>query len=906
MGKNKIYLSKSFFFIFSFIVITGCLKKRSSNFYYTENGSKKEIKIILDSIGIVKKVNANLDSLKIRLHNQGYKYIRSLTKEFIIAVPENNNTFYQSLLFQITKQLTTTNSDLIESAGLIIYKQNSEIPFFVTDEVIIEFKHNLSNLEKDSFIKKQKLKVIQQNPFHPQQVVVIPLNSVNNIFEKIISINDTNYVKYATPNFLIPIYSHANPSLDLQWYFKNTGSMGAITTGIPDADCDAELAWNFTKGRRDIIIAILDGGFEMSHPDLRPGFAINESEMRGNIGVDDDVPENKKVDDSIGWNFHGCDQNNPMICGSSDIDKDEHGTAVAGIAGAVHYIDESTSGVCPGCSILPIERGANEFAIAQAFDYSVNRGAKIISCSFGFPAYPMSSDDLTIADAVQRAIDSGVTVFIAADDQYIETCNSPNPDWVVLPNVISVSRSNNFDKFDESAYGNCINLLAPSYDQTRAGTLGIATTDLLGTEGYNNRIFSSTCGFPETIDLDYTTCFNGTSASTPLVAGIAGLILSLDPSRTPKQIQYLLQDCADKIDTTNGHYSPKNGYSNFENPVDSTAVSKTGYGRVNAYEAVKIASSDIANGGRNGVDIFLRDNILDWGNTEQPSNVLFESPRSTIAHYRSQDIKVDASDASGNFNPPANSKIFEDFMDEKPIADKINKVYVRVHNRGYRTAANVNVKLYWVYGGTALPPLWSNFPEDITGDPTWNFLGSVPLKKLQYSGASVAYTDEDLSQIATFDFLAPIPVAGQRNHYCLAAIVDSPEDDHLEVSQFAGITSLDEATPNFNNITHRNYSIIISSEPDASANPLTINNPFPFPVPAKINIINPTNIIPQISGIYVDSVFVMNPKESRTFFVYFKKTGIKYPAELTIQQEFILPGKKKRKIYGGYTFVFTK
>ena len=102
------------------------------------------------------------------------------------------------------------------------------------------------------------------------------------------------------------------------------------------------------------------------------------------------------------------------------------------------------------------------------------------------------------------------------------------------------------------------------------------------------------------------------------------------------------------------------------------------------------------------------------------------------------------------------------------------------------------------------------------------------------------------------------------------------------------------------------YSIIISSEPDASANPLTINNPFPFPVPAKINIINPTNIIPQISGIYVDSVFVMNPKESRTFFVYFKKTGIKYPAELTIQQEFILPGKKKRKIYGGYTFVFTK
>jgi subtilisin family serine protease len=887
--------------VFLFLITAGCQNKKYFITTYSTKGVMQTVTISLDSIGIVLKAKTDTNNLKSRLSKEGFEYYRNVNDQFIIAKTIGKKSFSQQTLLQTAKNISRANKDLIEAAGLVMYRDNIKTPFFLTDEITMEFKSHLTQKSIDSFIQQHELEIIQQNPYHKQQIVAIPKKPVKDIFKKIFSLHDSSYVLYATPNLLVPIINRSSSYLDLQWHIKNSGVVGDVITGVDDADCDADLAWNFSRGDASTIITVIDDGFEMFHPDLRPGFAINESEINGTDNHDDDLPLNNKNDDSIGWNFHGCNAMTPFICGSADINAFKHGTAAAGVAGAINYTEESTSGICPNCSILPLEYGSHPFAIANAFDYARIRGAKIISCSFNYFVYPSGMlDDQTITGAIKRATDAGIVVCIAAANEPIDHGNlNVGSDWTILPEVISVSRSNNFDLFDDSGYGDSVDVLAPSYHETRSGSLGILTTDLLGNHGFNDED-GSTCGYTVPIGLDYTSCFYGTSASTPLVAGIAGLILSLDPRIQPKQVQYLLQDCTDKIDTTRGHYSKKNGRSNFD---DLVAVSVTGYGRVNAYESAKIAAP-VDKGGRGGVDIFLRDNILDWGNTEQPSNVLFNgNPRETIGHWKSQDIKVDAPNGIGS--RPTNSMEFEDFLDESPMANQTNKVYVRVHNRGYRPAANVNVKLYWVYGGTTLPLLWGTFPQDDSTDPTWHFLGNFSLKDLGYSGTSVAYTGYDLSQIATFDFIAPQPVPGQRNHYCLVALIDSPQDP-LNVPELTGITSLDVATPCYNNITHRNYSIIPSTDTDTSANTLLLNNPYAYPVSTLVKLEGAKNLIRRIDNIYVDCVFVMRPKETRRITIYFNKQPINHMAEITVRQEIILNEKKKRKVIGGYSFIFTQ
>ena len=301
-----------------------------------------------------------------------------------------------------------------------------------------------------------------------------------------------------------------------------------------------------------------------------------------------------------------------------------------------------------------------------------------------------------------------------------------------------------------------MDVLAPSAGTNTVasgrGTLWAPTTDRQGNHGYNNNNASAICPSadptaPPANATDYTLCFNGTSYATPLTAGVVGLMLTANPNLTRGQVQQLLQDTADKIEDSAGAYATDNGFSS---PATGTATH--GWGRVNAAEALRVAAP-VAQGGQGGVDIFLRDNRLDWGNTEQPSNTLFEPARGFIPHWRSEDIKVDAPPYQ---MPPTTGLAFENFIDETPsaVAGEVNRVYVRVRNRGPVTAGTVNVKLHWTQFGSALPALptdfWSSFPADSSDTSQWRPLdcsgtaSSVcTLTNLAYSGSSVANTAAD-------------------------------------------------------------------------------------------------------------------------------------------------------------------
>ena len=138
------------------------------------------------------------------------------------------------------------------------------------------------------------------------------------------------------------------------------------------------------------------------------------------------------------------------------------------------------------------------------------------------------------------------------------------------------------------------------------GTLNVATTDRTGNAGYNNTSpqnaatgFDPTFCPGETANRAYTLCFGGTSAATPITAGIGGLVLALRPNLTRQQVQRLLQDTCDKIEDSAGAYSDTTGFS-----APAGVQPTHGYGRVNAFEAARVAAAT-GPGARNGVDVFI-------------------------------------------------------------------------------------------------------------------------------------------------------------------------------------------------------------------------------------------------------------------------------------------------------------
>ncbi|TET60987.1 hypothetical protein E3J48_06095, partial [Candidatus Aerophobetes bacterium] len=153
-------------------------------------------------------------------------------------------------------------------------------------------------------------------------------------------------VLYATPNYLFsafgpirPQRSPNDPYFKDQWALKNTGQNG----GVSDADIHAPEAWYRSTGSREVVIAVIDTGIQIDHPDLASNIWTNPGEIAGN-GIDDD--NNGYIDDTHGWDFRNND--------SSVYDGiDWHGTHVAGIVGAVGNNGQGIAGVNWQVKIMP-------------------------------------------------------------------------------------------------------------------------------------------------------------------------------------------------------------------------------------------------------------------------------------------------------------------------------------------------------------------------------------------------------------------------------------------------------------------------------------------------------------------------------------------------------------------------
>lgn len=342
-------------------------------------------------------------------------------------------------------------------------------------------------------------------------------------------------VIFSHPNLIRPkkkAYVPNDPFYGQQWHLKNTGSNGT-TGGTAGEDINAERAWEITRGSSAVAVAVLDDGFDVGHQDFN-----SPNKVTG------------------GWDFVSNDADpRPARTG------DNHGTSCAGIAVANGNNGKGVSGVAPGCRFMPVRMLGEETdsAEAAAYSHAKNNGAQILSCSYNFTND--GSGFIPLPDVVYAAIDDAastgrggkgcVIIFAAGND----TSSSEFSGYNLHPKVIVVGATTNQGvKSDYSNFGPSIDVCAPGGPD--AGDM--MTVDRTGAAGYSSS--------------SYTSSFNGTSAATPVVAGVAALLLSNEPNLTRLQVRQRLIDSADFI---GGVTYDSNGHHDWY-----------GYGRVNAWKAL--------------------------------------------------------------------------------------------------------------------------------------------------------------------------------------------------------------------------------------------------------------------------------------------------------------------------------
>jgi len=366
-------------------------------------------------------------------------------------------------------------------------------------------------------------------------------------------------VVWATPNLFLGSHLFTlDPLYADQWHLNNVGQSG----GTPGADVDAPGAWQVTAGSPNIVIADIDDAIQRSHPDLAPNVWINPLEIPNN-GIDDDG--NGWVDDDRGWDFWDDDNNPSPNAGSFD----HHGTATAGIAVAAGNNNVGGTGIAYGAKLMPIRSNIvpalSPPDVATAVYYAAGRtadglgtwrGADVLTCSWGFDAPFQPLTDAFAWAGVNGRGGKGLPAFCASGNDGSATLFYPSSLAGSVPGVIAVGGSTHNDvRTGYSQYGADLDFIAPTSGQGA----GIVTTDRTGSAGYSSG--------------DYTGSFGGTSAATPLAAGIGALVLSLDANLSPEQVRGLMRNTTDLVGGVS--YGPDGRHIEY------------GFGRVNAASAVR-------------------------------------------------------------------------------------------------------------------------------------------------------------------------------------------------------------------------------------------------------------------------------------------------------------------------------
>ena len=262
-------------------------------------------------------------------------------------------------------------------------------------------------------------------------------------------------VLYAEPDQRIDYRVTPNdPLFGHQWALLNSGQRVVATAGTPGADIDAAPAWDLGTGSPSVIVADVDTGADLTHPDLAANIWVNPNETPGNH-LDDDG--NGLTDDVNGWDWADSD-NSPDDSRSFE---QGHGTETASVIGAVGNNGIGISGVDWQVNLMPL-RAATLSDTISAFVYARQQGARVLNFSAGFPFYSQALkdtiDNLSTMLVVNAADNGG---FNGRGDNSDKVSDFPCK--FKSPNLICVAASNQRDSLTTfSNYGPAsVDLAAP-------------------------------------------------------------------------------------------------------------------------------------------------------------------------------------------------------------------------------------------------------------------------------------------------------------------------------------------------------------------------------------------------------------------------------------------------------------
>lgn len=427
----------------------------------------------------------------------------------------------ESLIFQSPIWVDTiSNIKMAMNNAIILYNISCELSILVDT-------YNLSNtiLFVDSIEGDPMIYILTLHSLDYQQIDSIAKN-----------ISNGPLCQMAEPSFSIfspmehSITPEQNALFGNQWQLFNAS--------YPLYDVNAKDAWQYTTGE-NVVVAVIDNGFELQHPDLASNFIQGYDCTDGRDGAKN---------------------------GAYKENVDSHGTQCAGIIGAVNN-DIGVVGIAPNCQLMPIRRGYSYYVknsngqnidtlyhtkkeyVLKSFRQAYQNGADVISCSWSYNPSHSGIYDLVLAETVSQGRNGlGCVIVFSVGNDYQSCINYPSN----TSNVIAVGASTRYGyRASFSNYGDSLDVVAP------------------GQEVYTT----------QTIPYGSYTLSSGTSMACPMVAGISALILSQNPHLNWQEVRNIIRQTAYKLPYYNFDIITNNGTWN----------NQVGYGLVDAYAAVLAA-----------------------------------------------------------------------------------------------------------------------------------------------------------------------------------------------------------------------------------------------------------------------------------------------------------------------------
>ncbi len=434
--------------------------------------------------------------------------------------------------------------DEVEVGTHVYLAEGSDRPLLPTGEIIIYFEEAVDREEQNIALDEYRLELVERRS-DTVLVAKVTKESANPI--KVANLlQQSSLVKTAQPDLdtVLDAYDLRLPQDDLvdhQWHLENKGYIPGVNLRLqPGADAKVKDAWrrlgNF--GSEQLTIAVIDNGFDLSHPDLK----------------------NKVYRPFDIWN-----QSTQVYQGDPRY---THGTPCASVALSITN-NVGIVGAAPNARFMPISGTSfSSLRTEQMFNYCIENDADIVSCSWGSTDRANTLDHIK-ESAIARAAREGrngkgcVIIFAVGNDgkEYINY-------YAAHPDVIAVGACTSLDQYAPySNRGMEVDVVAPSN-----GHWPIIAARAWWDEGYSDATGDYRYWVDGVPRGSHYKHFGGTSSAAPLVAGVCALMLTANPNLTAKEVKAILRQTADKIGHPSEYY---NGHSR-----------KYGYGRVNGDRAV--------------------------------------------------------------------------------------------------------------------------------------------------------------------------------------------------------------------------------------------------------------------------------------------------------------------------------